>query len=114
MGLLNTYRDWIVSQMSGFDYVGLGDGTTAEDQTQTGLQGSNTHYEQADSGYPSISGNTLTTRITVASADAQFAWEEVVICDGTPGQVANRDVIPFGTKGNVEWELELEFTLELA
>jgi hypothetical protein len=88
MGLLNDYATWCVSQMTGFDYVGIGNSDTAYAKTQSGLQGGTTHYEQAESGYPSITDNTLTTKIVVAAADAQFAWEEVIICDGSPGNVA--------------------------
>lgn len=114
MGLLNDFADWVVGQMSSFDYVGIGDSSTAYSSSQSGLQGSNTHYEPAESGYPDLTGNTLTTKIIVASGDAQFSWQEVVICTGTPGDVANRLVHDFGTKGATEWELTLELTINIA
>jgi hypothetical protein len=114
MGLINDFAEWVVAQMSGYNYIGVGDDNTAEDPSQTGLLGSNTHYEQVESGYPSISGNQITNKIIVAPADAQFAWQEFVICDGTPGNVANRVVIPVGTKGNVEWEFDLTLTITVA
>lgn len=114
MGLINNFMDWVANQMTGYDYVGIGDDNTVYSNTDTGLIGTTTHYEQADTGYPDIVDNVFTTRITVAPADAQFYWNEVVVCTGTPGDVANRLVIPFGEKGNVEWELELELTLVVA
>ena len=113
MGLINDFADWTVAQMAGHTYIGVGDSNTAESFSDTGLLGANTHYEPVDSGYPSISGNTITNKITVAPLDAQFSWQEFVICTGTPGDVANRVVIPVGTKGNVEWEFELTLTITL-
>jgi hypothetical protein len=114
MALINDFTEWVVAQMSGYNYIGVGDSNTAESPSQTGLLGSNTHYEQAESGYPSISGNQITNKIIVASSEAQFPWQEFVICDGTPGNVANRVVIPVGTKGNVEWEFDLTLTITVA
>jgi len=111
MGLINDFAEWVVAQMSGYNYIGVGDSNTAESTSDTGLLGVNTHYEQAEVGYPNIVGNQITNKIIVAPLDAQFAWNEFVICDGTPGNVANRVVIPVGTKGNVEWEFELTLTI---
>ena len=111
MGLINDFAEWTIAQMNDYNYIGIGDDNTAEDPTETGLLSANTHYEPVESGYPSISGNQITNKIIVDPADAQFAWQEFVICTGTPGDVANRVVIPVGTKGNVEWEFDLTLTL---
>lgn len=116
MGLLDDFMTQVTSFMENqpYDYIGIGDDNTSYDSTQTGLLGANTHYEQMESGYPTVSSNSITGLIKVAPADAQFYWNEIVICTGTPGDVANRVVIPFGEKGNTEWELEITLTLVVA
>lgn len=111
MGLINDFAKWTISQMSGYNHLGIGDSNTAENPSQSGLLGTNTYYKQAESGYPQLSGNQIITKVIVPPADAQFPWQEFVICTGSPGDVANRAVIPVGTKGNVEWEFELTLTI---
>lgn len=114
MGLINDFTEWVVAQMDDYNYIGIGDNNDSESASDEGLLGDNTHYEKADDGYPEIDGNSITNKITVDADDAQFDWEEFVICDGEPGNVANRVVIPVGTKGEIEWEFELTLTIEVA
>jgi len=55
-------------------HIGVGDGTTAEDPSQTGLQGTNKYYKGMDSGYPTISDNKVTFRATFGPDEANFCY----------------------------------------
>jgi len=94
--------------------LGVGDGTTAEDATQTGLQGINTAYKAMDSGYPTYgTAQKATFRATFGGTEANFAWEEVVVDNGaTAGVTMNRKVQSLGSKASgTTWQLTCEITL---
>jgi len=93
--------------------VGVGDGTIAEDPTQTGLQGVNTAYVGMDAGYPSRSAQTVTFRGTFDGATGNFAWEEVTVDNGSVALInLNRKVQSLGTKASgTTWVLTLELTI---
>ncbi|RLG69033.1 hypothetical protein DRN93_01195 [archaeon] len=93
--------------------LGVGDGTTAEDATQTGLVGSNTFYKGMDTGYPQRNAQTVTWRAVFASGEANFDWREFSVDNGSTAEKnLNRKVSNQGTKvsGQV-WTLELSITL---
>lgn len=92
--------------------IGVGDGTAAEDPTQTDLQGLNTAYKGMDTGYPSISGNTITFKATFSETEANFAWEEITVKHASSAINLNRKVQNMGTKASgTIWTATLEITL---
>lgn len=97
-------------------YLGVGDGTTAASASQTGLQGSNRYFKGMDSGYPSVSGTTCTWQATFGGTEANFAWNEAGVANGsnppTTGVLLNRLVQSMGTKQSGQtWTLRLSITL---
>lgn len=92
---------------------GVGDGTTAEDASQTGLQGTNKTYKAMDSGYPQRSGQTLEFRSTYGSTEGNHGWQEFTVTNDTDdtGTNLNRKVADKGTKTSGEsWTLSLKIT----
>jgi len=80
--------------------IGVGDGTTAEDASQTDLVGTNTAYKGMDSGYPSVSGQTVTFQATFGDAEANFAWEEITVRHASTLINLNRKQQSMGTKAS--------------
>jgi len=92
--------------------LGVGDGTTAEDPTQTDLQGVSTAYVGMDTGYPSRTAQTLSFRSTFDGATANFAWEECVVKHAVSAICINRKVQSMGTKASgTTWVLTLDLTI---
>lgn len=93
--------------------IGVGDGTAAEDATQTGLQGTNQLYKGMDAGYPQVSGTTVTFRATFGGAEANFAWQEFSVDNGAAAaENLNRKVSNQGTKVSGQtWVVTLQITL---
>jgi len=80
--------------------IGVGDGTTPEDPTQTGLLGTNKYYKGMDAGYPQVSATSVTFRSTFGPDEANFAWNEWTVANG-PGDGyvnLNRKVQNMGIK----------------
>ena len=93
--------------------IGVGDGTTSEDASQTGLQGTNKEYEGMDSGYPQRSGQTAIWRATFDGTKANFHWQEFTVVNATDDTGANllRKVTDKGTKSSGEtWTVEIQVT----
>jgi hypothetical protein len=93
--------------------LGVGDGTTAESATQTGLQGTNKYWKTMDSGYPTRSNQTAIWRATFDGTEANFAWNEFTVVNAADdtGINLNRKVSAKGTKSSGEtWTLELQIT----
>lgn len=91
--------------------IGVGDSTTAAAATQTDLQAATNKYWQVmDATFPSVSGQAISFKITVASGNANFAWQEwgVDNCGGSNatsttrsgGAMLNRAVAANGTKAS--------------
>jgi len=94
-------------------YLGVGDSSTAEDASQTGLQGTNKTFKGMDDGYPSRSGQTLEWRATFESGDANHDWKEFTVVNASDdnGTNLNRKVADKGTKSSGEtWTLSLQIT----
>jgi hypothetical protein len=94
-------------------YIGVGDSTTSESADQTGLLGTNKLYKAMDSGYPQKSGTTCIWRSTFGPNDANFAWNEFTVANGSSDAAVNlnRKVVSKGTKASGEtWTLELRIT----
>jgi hypothetical protein len=94
--------------------IGVGDGNTPVDPTQTGLQGSNKAYKTVDAGYPQVSGNTFTVRATFGTSDANFPWNEWTVANSCSddGINLNRKVESLGAKNpNTTWVLQLTLSI---
>lgn len=93
----------------------VGTDTTSENASQTGViaQGGNKAYANMDSGYPKVDGRTATFRASFSEGEANFAWNEASITNGTGvGSVAmNRKVSTMGTKSGGTWTLQLTISL---
>lgn len=97
-------------------YLGVGDSSTAEAATQTGLQATtNKLYKGMDTGYPTYGTNQkITFRSTFSGTEANFAWNEFTVANGNSDAAINmnRKVSAQGTKVSGQiWELTLEITL---
>lgn len=99
---------------NGNSYLGVGNSTTAALATQTALQGTKT-YKGMENGYPSVNAQTVTFRSIFGSADANYAWEEFSVANGSDDATAenlNRKVQSAGTKASGQtWTLDLQITL---
>jgi hypothetical protein len=94
-------------------YLGVGENSTTEAATQTGLQGSTTTFKGMDSTFPSRSGQTVTWQATFGSGDANIHWQEytVVNASSDTGKNLNRKVQDKSTKVTGEsWTLVLQLT----
>jgi hypothetical protein len=71
-------------------YLAVGDSSTAEAATQTDLQAStNKLYKAMDATYPQVSTTACAWKSTFASADANFAWNEFSVANGSSGSAKN-------------------------
>ena len=109
-----------VTGQSGLTYfgsnscIGVGDGTTAADPSQTGLQGTNKLYKQVDSGYPQLSGNSVIFQATFGANDANFTWNEWTVANGCGDNYVNlnRKQETLGTKASgATWILQVQLTI---
>lgn len=95
-------------------YLGVGDSSTAASATQTGLQAAtNKLYVAMDESYPTISNQTTTWQSTFGSGDANFAWNEFTVANGSSdaSENLNRKVSAQGTKASGQiWTLQLAVT----
>ena len=94
--------------------LGVGNSSTAANSTQTDLQGASTEWNAMDATYPQVSGQIVTFRSTFGSTEANFAWEEFSVRNGSvANKNLNRKVTSKGTKASGEtWILSL--TIELS
>lgn len=94
-------------------YLGVGDGTTAFNASQTDLQGTNKYRQGMESTYPQISTNVVTFRSLYATGNANFAWEEWGTFNAsTSGTMLNRKVESLGTKtSSASWQLTVDLTV---
>lgn len=125
MGLTYAYRNLIAQMTLGETYtpfnasnayLGVGDGTTAFDPSQTDLQGTNKYRKQMDGGYPQRTNNVMTFQATFGPNEANFAWNEWGVFNAaTGGVMMNRKLTSYGTKpSNQAWQLRVTITIELA
>ena len=100
---------------NGNAYIGVGDSTTAAAAGQTALQASsNKDYQGMESGYPQVSGQTVTFRSIWASSEGNFAWNEWTVANGSSDSATNlnRKVAALGEKaGGSEWTLTVAITV---
>jgi hypothetical protein len=80
-------------------YIGIGNSSTAAAANQTDLIGASTHRQAMDATYPQRSGQTLTFRATVGTANGNFAINEAGVFNAASGgTMLNRFVEDLGTK----------------
>lgn len=92
--------------------IGVGDSTVASAATQTALQGANQLYKAMDSGYPAISGQTVSFKSTFGDTEANFAWQEWSVDNGATAAInLNRKVVNLGTKTSGTWSLTVSITI---
>jgi fatty acid/phospholipid biosynthesis enzyme len=99
--------------------IGIGDSTAAVAATQTDLQATTNKYRQAmDTGFPTIASNVLTFQATVATANANFSWQEFGIFNSATlgsGTMFNRFLSAIGTKTSAQtWQLAITVTVTAA
>jgi hypothetical protein len=95
-------------------YIGVGEDSTAAAASQTGLLGSTTTFRPMESGYPSRSGQTVTWRAVFGSSDANIAWNEFSVVNGSSsaGTNLNRRVSAQGTKASGQtWTVDVSITI---
>lgn len=95
-------------------YIGVGDSSTAAVATQTNLvAATNKFYQAMNTGYPSVSGSIITFQAIVTGANANYAWNEFVVANGSGGTTAlNRVVSAQGTKTSGQtWTVNVQITL---
>jgi hypothetical protein len=94
--------------------IGVGDGTTPADPSQTGLTGTNKLYKQVDSGYPKISGTSVIFQATFGGDEANYSWEEWSVANGCGDEYVNlnRKAEALGTKApGTTWILQVTLTI---
>ena len=91
--------------------IGVGNSNTAEVATQTALIGTST-FAAMDVTYPSRTNQTVKFRGTFPTGQAEFAWEEYTVDNGsTPNKNLMRKTQSKGTKASGEtWTLEVQIT----
>lgn len=96
--------------------IGVGNSSTAASAAQTDLQGASKFFALVDS--VSVSNQTITFVASYGSSDANFAWEEWGVDNGTADSstvtapLLNRKVASMGTKGSGStWTLTVTITV---
>lgn len=96
-------------------YIGVGDSSTAESASQTGLQAAtNKTYKAMAATYPQRTSQTVTWRAVFASGDANYAWAEFTIVNASTdtGTNLNRKTSTQGTKASGQvWTLDVTVTI---
>lgn len=96
-------------------YIGVGDSTTAESASQTGLQAaSNKTWKAMAATYPQRTSQTVTWRAVFASGDANYAWNEFTITNASSdtGTNLNRKTSTQGTKAaGQSWTIDISITI---
>ncbi|HJS83599.1 MAG TPA: phage tail protein [Nitrososphaera sp.] len=93
-------------------HIGVGNSSTAFSASQTDLQGGSKFREAMDATYPQRSTNVITLRSTIATADANFAWNEWGVFNASSsGTMLCRKVEAQGTKpSNESWQITVTLT----
>lgn len=93
--------------------IGVGDSTTAAAATQTDLQAAtNKLFKAMVATYPIRTNQTVDFRSDFTSAEANFAWQEWSVRNGTTrNKNLNRKVESLGTKATGTWTLTASLTI---
>tara|TARA_B000000460_G_C21400458_1_gene342160 strand:- start:238 stop:735 length:498 start_codon:yes stop_codon:yes gene_type:complete len=100
---------------NGNSYIGVGDSTNSAAATQDSLEASsNKNFQGMESGFPQVSGQTVTWKAVWASGNGNFAWNEWTISNSNSdsGTNLNRKVASLGTKAaGSSWTLTVTITV---
>lgn len=94
-------------------YVGVGNSSTAEQATDTGLIGASKAYVAMDGVYPTRTNQMCDWRGTFGDGVAEFAWEEYTLVNASSdtGENLMRKTASKGTKASGEsWTLSIQIT----
>lgn len=94
-------------------YIGVGNSSTAAQETDTGLLGASKLYKAMLATYPQRSAQTAEWKSEFIDGEAEFAWEEFTVSNtnSDSGKNLNRKVESKGTKGTGEtWTVSLKIT----
>lgn len=95
--------------------IGVGDSSTAEAATQTGLSATtNKLYKAVDAGFPTRSSQTVTWQAQFTGAEANWAWNEFTVANGSSDAAKNlnRKVSAQGTKTSGQvWTISIQVTI---
>lgn len=97
-------------------YLGVGDSNTAFNVAQTDLQAASNKLRKAmESTYPQRATNVLTFRSLFGTSEANWAWEEWGVFNGSSGgTMLSRKVESLGTKANTQsWQLTVDLTVSI-
>lgn len=93
----------------------VGTDATAENAAQIGViaTGANRAVADMETGYPTVSGRTVTFRATFGEDAANFDWNEASITNGTGASsvALNRKVAQMGTKNGGTWTMQIVLSL---
>lgn len=98
-------------------YLYVGTDNSPENAAQTGIlaSGNNRAYAALDAGFPAVTGRQMVFQATFGNNDANFAWNEASIVNGTGvNAVAMNRKVPtpsFGTKTQGSWSLKITVSL---
>ena len=94
--------------------IGVGSATTEASATDTGLLAvTDKTYKGMEVSYPKIAAQTVTFRSVFGADDANYAWQEFTVANGTSNAAdnLNRKVDDQGTKIQGQtWTVDLEIT----
>jgi len=101
---------------AGNAYIGVGDNSTAANETQTGLLAAagNQAYNSMNATYPSRANTTLTWQAAFNGTTANFGWQEFTVTNknNNTGNSINRVANNQGTKVNGQvWTVSVQLTL---
>lgn len=94
--------------------IGIGDSSTAAAAGQTDLQAAtNKTYKAMNGSYPSVpSGGSVQFQATFGTADANYAWQEFVVKQGTSAICIDRGVAGLGTKAaGTSWTVTVTLSI---
>lgn len=95
-------------------YIAVGDDSTAEEATQTGIKAtSNKATAKMDGGYPQVDGRQMIFRASFDDDSANFDWHEICIYNAAEygGKAMNRKVADLGTKKTGTWAVQVTVSL---
>lgn len=98
-------------------YIWVGDSATAAAASQTAMQAVTNKLAKAmDSTYPTVSAQTVTWKSSYTSAEANYAWNETGVSNGSTlsstVRMLNRKVTSFGTKASGStWTMTVTITI---
>ena len=93
-------------------HIGVGNGVTVFSAADTDLAGASKARKAMDATYPTRATNVVTYRSTFATADANFAWDEVGSFNAATANVMQTRVVSaLGTKtSSATWQMTLTVT----